>query len=44
MTKQFVAGLILGAVMGAYVMNNYLYRYISTIIIDDNTEKSRRKA
>ena len=38
MTKQFVAGLILGAVMGAYVMNNYLYRRVSTIIIDNTTE------
>lgn len=38
MTKQFVAGLILGAVAGAYVMNHYLYRLVSTITIDSITE------
>lgn len=41
MSKQFVGGLIIGTILGAYVMDNYLFKRVAKIIIDDKHDKRK---
>lgn len=40
MKEKIIIGFIGGAITGAYVMNNYLYRKVSKVIVDGFAQKT----
>lgn len=41
MSKQFVGGLIIGTILGAYVMDNYLSKQVAKILINYKYDKRK---
>ena len=43
MSKQFIGGLIVGAIAGSYVMYNYLYKCVTKIALDHTSDENEDK-
>lgn len=41
MSKQFVGGLIVGAIAGAYVMHNHLFKELTKIAMRKRTDDQK---
>lgn len=43
MSKQFIGGLIVGAIAGSYVMYNYLYKCVTKIALDHTSDDENKE-